>query len=363
MATPSPELMPLWAGLAVSGSVLIATVAAVVTYCHSRQQARRDQRLRARLSRVNEQLSKLYGPLYGNRLANHKAYAQALGTHSTLDSYLNDALQTWQMDRHTGSMMLSRWRTFLFYIMYPLDLKAEEIIRDNIHLCEGHFPQGFADFLFHTNYLRIVLSHWQLRKDGTLDTELEYAQEDDFYRENNGGFAFHYPIFDQLDVFVKDTYESLLLHQQGLLKALKEGDSGEVGTVLVSPRGAEQATEVTEVYPIYVPVGPAKGGKGATNGHGSVRKDIEDRDALTMEPDDVSLYLPANSLRGNGMTSVTSRESGDRVTEVEAPEPYEVPVEPSRKSPDRDAVKKGKMEDKLQELRQELQSVVYVPNQ
>ncbi|XP_066276824.1 uncharacterized protein [Branchiostoma lanceolatum] len=337
MATSSPELMPLWAGLAVAGSVLIATVAAVVTYCLSRQQTRRDQRLRARLDRVNEQLSKLYGPLYGNRLANHKAYAQALGTHSTLDSYLSDALQTWQMDRHTGSMMLSRWRTFLFYIMYPLDLKAEEIIRDNIHLCEGHFPQGFADFLFHTNYLRIVLSHWQLRKDGTLDTEIEYAQADDFYRENNGGFAFHYPIFDQLDVFVKDTYESLLLYQQGLLGALKEGDNGVVGTVLVNPRVAERGTEITETYPIYLPVDPAKGDKGATNGHGSVRRDVEDR-ALTVEADDAS-------------------------------EPYGEPVgsaEPSRKSPDNDAVNtgsKGQMEDNLQELRQELQSVVYVPNQ
>ncbi|XP_019631869.1 PREDICTED: uncharacterized protein LOC109475603 isoform X1 [Branchiostoma belcheri] len=357
MATPSPELMPLWAGLAVCGSVLIATVAAVVTYCHFRHQSRRDQRLRARLDRVNQQLTKLWGPLYGNRLANHKAYAQALGTHSTLDSYLNDSLQVWQMDRHTGSMMLSRWRTFLFYVMYPLDLKAEEIIRNHIHLCEGHFPQGFADFLFHTNYLRIVLSHWQLRKDGTLDTEIEYAQEDDFYRENNGGFTFHYPIFDQLDAFVKDTYESLLMHQQVLMAALKEGDNGFVGTVRVNPLGADRGTEATEAYPMYVPQGqavnptkgdnevieayppiyvpvldPAKGDKRATNGHGSVRRDIEDR-ALTLEPD----------------------------------EAYE-PVEPGRKSSGNDDDISGKPEGDIQDtytpqdIHQELQSVVYVPN-
>ncbi|XP_019639585.1 PREDICTED: uncharacterized protein LOC109481442 [Branchiostoma belcheri] len=144
---------------------------------------------RNNLAYVNSQLSQLYGPLYGNRLANHRSYKEALQGHDNLVKFLREAERKWRDPETTdeGVRLLTRWRKFLFYVMHPLDLKAEEIIRHNAHLFEHGVEEAvlFRKFVFHVNYQKMIVANWQ--EKGDVLGSKEVFEERDFSRENNAG--------------------------------------------------------------------------------------------------------------------------------------------------------------------------------
>jgi hypothetical protein len=65
---------PVWTLIAATTAILVAVVAASLSYAH----ARRLQRRQARLGRLNAQLEEIYGPLYATLEASRIAYRRLL---------------------------------------------------------------------------------------------------------------------------------------------------------------------------------------------------------------------------------------------------------------------------------------------
>ncbi|XP_019623759.1 PREDICTED: uncharacterized protein LOC109469662 [Branchiostoma belcheri] len=181
---------------------------------------------RNNLAYVNSQLSQLYGPLYGNRLANHRSYKEALQGHDNLVKFLREAERKWRDPETTdeGVRLLTRWRKFLFYVMHPLDLKAEEIIRDNAHLFEHGVEEAdlFRKFVFHVNYEKMIVANWQ--EKGEVLGSKEVFEERDFSRETNAGKSDleTFDMFGQVVKHVKETYEKLVERKKSLMREIEE---------------------------------------------------------------------------------------------------------------------------------------------
>eukprot|EP00058_Branchiostoma_floridae_P022735 XP_002608225.1 hypothetical protein BRAFLDRAFT_87879 [Branchiostoma floridae] len=132
---------------------------------------------RNKLAHVNDQLAKLYGPLYGNRQATRRIYKKVLSEDFykegrkdyTLQEYLEEARRRWvdsdEKTRVQGRRMLTRWRRFLLTIIHPLDEEAEKIIRANAHLIEDNETNAdvFSKFVVHVNYEKFIVAKWMER--------------------------------------------------------------------------------------------------------------------------------------------------------------------------------------------------------
>ncbi|XP_078586410.1 uncharacterized protein LOC144868281 [Branchiostoma floridae x Branchiostoma japonicum] len=204
----------------------ISIAVGIGTLLYKTQKSEEMELRRNNLAYVNNQLSKLYGPLYGNRLANHKSYKEALQGHGNLVKFLQEAEKKWRdpKTRDEGARLLTRWRKFLFYVMHPLDLKAEEIIRDNAHLFEYGVEEAdlFKNFVFHVNYEKLIVAKWQ--EMGEVIGNKEVLEEGDFSRERNGGksddetFQMHARVVRH----VKETYEKLVERKRSLMREIEE---------------------------------------------------------------------------------------------------------------------------------------------
>ncbi|KAI8490278.1 hypothetical protein Bbelb_320160 [Branchiostoma belcheri] len=192
-------------------------------------QTRKNKELELRrnnLEYVNSQLSQLYGPLYGNRLANQRSYKEVLQGHDNLVKFLRVAERKWRNPEtgEEGVRLLTRWRKFLFYVMHPLDLKAEEIIRDNAHLFEHGVEEAvlFRKFVFHVNYQKMIVANWQ--EKGEVLGNKEVFEEKDFSRENNAGKSDEqtFKMLVQVVDHVKKTYEKLVERKKSLVQEIKE---------------------------------------------------------------------------------------------------------------------------------------------
>eukprot|EP00058_Branchiostoma_floridae_P022736 XP_002608226.1 hypothetical protein BRAFLDRAFT_87892 [Branchiostoma floridae] len=209
---------------------------------------------RNQLAHVNNQLANLYGPLHGNRLATDMAYKKVLSKnrHTKMDyndpekeglqTYLEDAKIEWQkkgwLERwwndpsapNRGRSMLTRWRRYLLYVIHPLDLQAEEIIRTNMHLVDNSDEKNaelFQKFLFHVNYQKFIVANWEDR--GFVVAVLENYRDGDFDLWSNSGIleedtAFLQEILPKLQTHVEQTYTKLVKRQQQLMEGLKMED-------------------------------------------------------------------------------------------------------------------------------------------
>ncbi|XP_078670314.1 uncharacterized protein LOC144910762 [Branchiostoma floridae x Branchiostoma belcheri] len=215
-----------WQPIVTSLSIIVSTTVTLIIVCYNHRQNKKISALRNNLSFVNDQLAKLYGPLYGNRLASHKIFEEAIGelvdreTEGLVD-YLIKARWIWEKNTTEGQRLLNRWRTFLYYVIHPLDLKAEEIIRDNAHLYEDGCPDVFRDFIVHVNHQKFVVARWKKSERGEkLDMDVEFS-ENDFSRDNNAGNS-TYRLFWTLEEHVTESYEKLVKRKRRLMRLIKE---------------------------------------------------------------------------------------------------------------------------------------------
>ncbi|CAH1256946.1 Hypp1759 [Branchiostoma lanceolatum] len=204
----------------------ISIAVGIGTLLYKTQKSEEMELRRNNLKYVNNQLSQLYGPLYGNRLANQQSYNEALQGHDNLVKFLEDAEKKWRDPETTdeGVRMLTRWRKFLFYVMHPLDLKAEEIIRDNAHLLENGVEEAelFVKFVFHVNYEKLIVANWQ--EKGEVIGNREIVEEGDFSRERNGGKSDDetFQMLAHVVRDVKETYEKLVQRKRSLVREIEE---------------------------------------------------------------------------------------------------------------------------------------------
>ncbi|CAH1244360.1 Hypp7281 [Branchiostoma lanceolatum] len=204
----------------------ISIAVGIMTFSYNYRETKKKETRRNRLNHINEQLSKLYGPLYGNRLSNRKSYLKAIKGHTNLRDYLQVAKSQWQnpQTRDEGIRMLNRWRKFLFYITHLLDVKAEETIRDNAHLFEYGVEEAglFQNFIFHVNYEKLIVASW--REGRNVSGIKEAFQEEDFVRDNNAGKSDDKTskMLTDLVEQVRETYATLVARQQKLMREIDE---------------------------------------------------------------------------------------------------------------------------------------------
>ncbi|XP_019637581.1 PREDICTED: uncharacterized protein LOC109479945 isoform X1 [Branchiostoma belcheri] len=210
---------------AFSSAVLIVTF--FLNYLENKKKETR----RNKLNHVNEQLSKMYGPISGYRLANRKSYLKAIGGYKNLREYLSVAESKWRdpKSRDEGTKMLKSWRRVLFHVTHPQDLKTEETIRHNAHLFEYGVKEAelFQNFIFHVNYEKLIVANWQERGDGFGINEP--FGEEDFARENNAGISDDTTtkMLADMVTHVKETYDTLVVRKQKLMREMDEASDGD----------------------------------------------------------------------------------------------------------------------------------------
>ncbi|XP_035692544.1 uncharacterized protein LOC118427014 [Branchiostoma floridae] len=206
----------------------ISIAVGILTFTYNYRENKKKETRRNQLNHINEQLSKLYGPLYGNRLSNRKSYLEAIEGHKNLRDFLKLSKSHWlnPQRKEEGIRMLTRWRRFLFYITHPLDLKAEETIRDNAHLFEYGVKEAelFQNFIFHVNYEKLIVASWREGCDHDVFGTRKAFQEEDFARENNAGKSDDKTskMLTDLVEHVRETYATLVARQQKLMREMDE---------------------------------------------------------------------------------------------------------------------------------------------
>ncbi|KAI8485999.1 hypothetical protein Bbelb_363200 [Branchiostoma belcheri] len=150
---------------------------------------RRAETRRNQLAHVNDQLAKLYGPLYGRSL-------------------------------------LTRWRRFLLYVIHPLDLQAEEIVRANAHLIDDSEKNAelFREFVFHVNYQTFIVAKWEDRlwvvgsRRNYVDGDFDLWSNSGILEEDTAKFK---KMLDDLEDHVNETYKKLVKRQKQLMEGLE----------------------------------------------------------------------------------------------------------------------------------------------
>ncbi|XP_078587975.1 uncharacterized protein LOC144869019 [Branchiostoma floridae x Branchiostoma japonicum] len=228
--TPRWWWTPAMSGL--FGTTFLALLTAVGMYFENQ---------RNKLAHVNDQLAKLYGPLYGNRQATRRIYKKVLSEDFykegrkdyTLQEYLEEARRRWvdsdEKTRVQGRRMLTRWRRFLLTIIHPLDEEAEKIIRANAHLIEDNETNAdvFSKFVVHVNYEKFIVAKW-MDRDFVVGFQEKY-REKDFDIWNNTGTMDIDPDSNnvaeetllELEKHVNETYKELVKRQKKLMGGLK----------------------------------------------------------------------------------------------------------------------------------------------
>jgi len=113
----------------------------------------------AQLSRVNEQLGKLYGPLMATITASHEtwvAFSKEYWPTHGMPGYFGTGQDQLSQDE------LEIWRTWILNVFHPLNEKVERVIIENIHLIDGEdIPEAFTQALAHVSAYRAVIAQWQ----------------------------------------------------------------------------------------------------------------------------------------------------------------------------------------------------------
>ncbi|XP_078669626.1 uncharacterized protein LOC144910410 [Branchiostoma floridae x Branchiostoma belcheri] len=218
----------------------LGVVGLVIDWRVRRAETRRNQ-----LAHVNDQLAKLYGPLYGNRLAMRMTYEKVLSEniktqkkYDDLKTYFEDARKEWKKrcwyERwrddpsavNRGRSLLTRWRRFLLYVIHPLDLQAEEIVRANAHLIDDSEKNAelFREFVFHVNYQTFIVAKWEDRlwvvgsRRNYVDGDFDLWSNSGILEEDTAKFK---KMLDDLENHVNETYKKLVKRQKQLMEGLE----------------------------------------------------------------------------------------------------------------------------------------------
>lgn len=202
----------------IAASIIVAVTSYYVTTRLDRVKLKKEMRL----DQVENQIQKLYGPLYGNRLVSSTSYRAVMKKHDSLQKYLHEARVTKDAD------MIRRWRSFVMDVLYPLDKAAVELILNNAHLItHGEFPEEFINLLVHTARMEFVMQHWK-SEDGKLEPTSEFTEDDYLESNNSSGMRGR----SRALVHAKVKYENLREEQKRL--SLEIGDYQQTDGVLLA---------------------------------------------------------------------------------------------------------------------------------
>jgi len=130
-------------------TALLALFGAAAKYLTDLRLARRKDRL----DRVNQQLGKLYGPLYALDRAGSTAWTSFRSVYRPGVPYFKPPVSKEE---------LSAWRLWMKEVFMPLNLRMEATILENAHLIiEGEIPECFLDLASHIAAYKAVIKRWE----------------------------------------------------------------------------------------------------------------------------------------------------------------------------------------------------------
>ena len=167
----------------------------------------------AALTNLDEQIEKLYGPLYGHCLVLKASYASVLGPRSGMKEYLNDA------EENKDASAIRRWRSFVWNNIRPLEREIHDVFTKNAHLiADKKFPKEFDNFLSHSAKLEFIVERWK-NQWGLLETTSEFTSDDYLEEHNSPGE----PNYSELYEHVSDRYQRLQDKRDNVMMSLSGG--------------------------------------------------------------------------------------------------------------------------------------------
>lgn len=154
-----------------AASVLAATIGYLSTYYANL----RLERHRNQLARVNQQLSKLYGPLYAMTQSNGIAYR------SMRDKYDPDGLfdqRTTESIRSITPQQRETYKLWMTAVLQPTSRMARELMLNNTDLLlSGEMPASALRWFTHVAGYDAVLTSWADGDDSEIFSLVPYPQE------------------------------------------------------------------------------------------------------------------------------------------------------------------------------------------
>jgi hypothetical protein len=140
------------AGRTILVGVLIAVIPAVLGYWVSFAQSTRT----AKLTMVNQQIEKLYGPLYALTRANDVTWE-----YFSKNNWSNKSRYYFDPQQPPSDYEVTNWRRWMRSVFQPLNLQMEHVIVTNSQLIVGtRMPTAFSRLIAQTESYKAVISQW-----------------------------------------------------------------------------------------------------------------------------------------------------------------------------------------------------------
>lgn len=138
--------------IALIVSIVLAFTGYLFTYFNSRS----SQLEKARLRRVNDQLRRLYGPLYALTLASESAWR------AFMHKYAPGREVFLEPGRTCSAEDLAAWRLWIITVIMPMNDQMERIVSENWDLIEDDEIQpSFIELIAHISMYRTVIERWK----------------------------------------------------------------------------------------------------------------------------------------------------------------------------------------------------------
>lgn len=139
--------------IGAAAAVLVATLGAVLAHFSSQRLARRT----AQLSRINQQLSDLYGPMFATLESNKTAYRAFLRLHrGGAEKFHDPTLEV------PSEELKAIWRIWVAEIIQPGNRRVAELVKTQAHLLiDDEIPVPLLKFCAHVASWDAVIRQWE----------------------------------------------------------------------------------------------------------------------------------------------------------------------------------------------------------
>ena len=150
---------------AIAVPALVAVAGFIAAYLNNLRLARRNDRL----SRVNKQLSELYGPLLALEAASSRSFdAFRSQNRPDVGSY-------WHSDNPPTRKEADAWRLWMTEVFMPLNIRMEELIITKADLLESSdMPVCLLELVAHVESYKAVQAQWNLGDFSENTAPLEF---------------------------------------------------------------------------------------------------------------------------------------------------------------------------------------------
>jgi hypothetical protein len=131
-------------------AILVAVIPGIIAFGLTFLDSQRNEAL----AHVNDQISKLYGPLY-------------VTSQADCDTWSGVARSEWSRLKYAFSKSTTieqtrQWRLWMTTVFQPMNVQMEQAILSNSQLVIGdRMPASFGALIAHTEGYKIVISRWQ----------------------------------------------------------------------------------------------------------------------------------------------------------------------------------------------------------